>query len=302
MTWLGDAPVSVIIPHHGDPALALALIDDLRGQTGGLVREIIVSDDRSPLPFPDTPGVRVVRRETNGGFGAAVNSGCAVATGEYLLLLNSDIRIGPDFLTSLMTASRPWMPAITGPRYADSWSPSHGPAGRFPTPFNTAVARLRAFRRLKDQAWAARLAGLDLAAQPRKTVRVDWLVGAVLFLPRAEFERVGGFDEGYHMFSEEVDLQRRLHRLGVPTVFVGDVRADHIGGASTSQPQQLDWRMRSVERYFTVWGGLGRYRIASSLAHFANFGWDVAARLMGRKAEPVAELRKWLRLTWRPGR
>ena len=61
--------VSAVIPHYGDPAPTLTLIEALRAQQGIAPDEleIIVSDDQSPVPFPDTTGVRVVRRETNGG-------------------------------------------------------------------------------------------------------------------------------------------------------------------------------------------------------------------------------------------
>lgn len=296
-----DRPISVVIPHYGDPALALALVEDLAGQTGDLIREIIVCDDHSPTPFPaTTPGVRVIRREVNGGFGAAVNSGCALATGEYLLLLNSDVRLSACFIERFFRASLPHMPALTGPAYDEEWSMVQSPAGRFPTPLNTSFPRLRVFQRLRTRSWALRLAGMDLRARPGRTASVDWLVGAVLFLPRESFTMVGGFDETYFMFSEEVDLQRTLHEHGVPSVFLGSLVVTHEGGASTEDPDQLDWRMKSLERYFRKWGGLWRYRAASSIVHLANFGWDVGGKVAGRGNRPIRELTHWLRLTWRP--
>ena len=67
--------VSVIIAHYGDPEVAASLVRDLQAQVIEQAVEIIVVDDCSPKPFPETPGTAVVRRERNGGFGAAVNSG-----------------------------------------------------------------------------------------------------------------------------------------------------------------------------------------------------------------------------------
>ena len=61
----------------------------------------------SPEPFPDTDGVEVVRRASNGGFGAAVNTGAAAATGDWLLIANSDLRISPPVLERLLDAARP---------------------------------------------------------------------------------------------------------------------------------------------------------------------------------------------------
>ncbi len=77
--WVREAPpaaidsVSVVVPHHGDAAPTLALLDQLDAQTHPV--QVIVADDASPDPFPDRPGVEVVRRTVNGGFGANVNSG-----------------------------------------------------------------------------------------------------------------------------------------------------------------------------------------------------------------------------------
>ena len=90
--------ISAIIPFYGEPAPVLDLIASLRAQRGITPEnlEIIVSDDRSPIPFPDTEGVSIVRRERNGGFGSAVNSGAARARGEWFtpLALYKSTRLG----------------------------------------------------------------------------------------------------------------------------------------------------------------------------------------------------------------
>lgn len=297
-----DTPrISVVIAHYGDPEMTAVLVDQLRRQEGDEVHEVIVSDDHAPKAYPSgEPGVVVVRRETNGGFGAAVNSGCATATGDYLLILNNDVSIDRTFVRDLYAASAPLMPTLAGPRYAEEWPLAFSSAGYFPTPANVAFARLRLFHRLKSRAWAVRLAGIDARARPGRVVTVDWVVGAVMLLPRWAFDEVSGFDERYFMFHEEIDFQRRLRDCGVSTTFVGTVRADHEGGASTQHPEQLGWRMRSVQRYFRTWGGLVPYRSAATAAHLFNFVWDLAARTTGRRSQPLRELRRWLRLTWRP--
>ena len=99
--------ISAIIPFYGEPAPVLDLIASLRAQRGITPEnlEIIVSDDRSPVPFPDTEGVSIVRRERNGGFGSAVNSGAARARGDWLIILNSDLELGENFISSMLTRS-----------------------------------------------------------------------------------------------------------------------------------------------------------------------------------------------------
>ena len=103
---VGGGGVTVVVPHHGDPAPTLATIGDLRAQVTDLAVDVVVVDDCSPEPFPDADGVTVVRRETNGGFGSAVNSGAAVATQPLLLVLNSDVALTPTFVDDLVTAAR----------------------------------------------------------------------------------------------------------------------------------------------------------------------------------------------------
>ena len=103
--------VSVVIPHYGHPTPALALIDQLRPQSP---HEIIVADDHSPTPFPETPGVMVVRRASNGGFGSAVNAGAARASGDVLLVLNSDLDVSPTFVADLVAAAAPAARAAAG--------------------------------------------------------------------------------------------------------------------------------------------------------------------------------------------
>ncbi len=78
--------------------------------------EIIVSDDRSPIPFPDTEGVSIVRRERNGGFGSAVNSGAARARGDWLIILNSDLELGENFISSMLTALAVYPQALASPK------------------------------------------------------------------------------------------------------------------------------------------------------------------------------------------
>lgn len=299
-----DLPsVSVIIPHYGDPALALRLIDQLRAEDYPNL-QVVVADDCAPDSFPrDVPGVTVFRRPRNGGFGSAVNSGAALASGQLLLIMNNDSSIERGFVRAFVEASAPFMPALTAPSFVDDWSAWDAPAGLFPTPLGATLPRLRWYGRvLGGTEIGARMARIETRARPGACTIVDWLPGAVMLLPRDHFERVGGFDEGFFMFSEEVDLQRRLKLQGVPAVLVATVRANHIGGASTANPNQLRWRMESVAYFFRKWGGLTRYRLLFSVVLLCNFAWDLIARLSGRKNQPVKELRDWLALVWVSGR
>ena len=123
--------LSVVIPHYGDPGPTRALVAALRDQETAVGRlQIVVSDDASPTPFPPLEGVEVVRRDENGGFGSAVNTGVRLAVHPLLLVLNSDLEVPPTFLADLLDAATP-MAARGGepPRRRSRRRRPRGPGG-----------------------------------------------------------------------------------------------------------------------------------------------------------------------------
>ena len=126
--------LSVVIPHYGEPGPTRALVAALRDQEAAIGRlQIVVSDDASPTPFPPLEGVEVVRRQVNGGFGSAVNSGAELAVHPLLLVLNSDLELPPTFLADLLGAARRWLPAVVSPRVVGPDGSTAWPGRHFPT-------------------------------------------------------------------------------------------------------------------------------------------------------------------------
>lgn len=283
--------VSVVIPHYGDPDDALALIAQLRSQTDAPAIEIIVSDDLSPQPFPDTEGVVVVRRTENGGFGAAVNSGARAATHPYLLVLNSDLDVAPDFVGALCREAEPWQPAVCAPLLigfdgVTQWAGRHFPRHRHHiVEWLTPLARFRP--RLHDAV------GRDTRCVEGATLSVDWLAGAALLIPRDAFVRVGGFDEGFFMNSEEIDLQRRLREQGIPSMFLGNVTVRHEGGASSDSAKRVRWLTQSRIRYAKKWGEHPELlRFGLAFASFVNLAFNAVRRVFGRDVYPLQSFKK----------
>lgn len=294
-----DAPsVSIVIPHYGDPAHALALIADLSLQDVGISRQIIVVDDESPIPFPEAEGVQVLRRERNGGFGAAVNSGAAHATGDWLLIANSDLRIDPPTMRRLIDAAGPLMPAIVGPASADTHGRPEYTGRRFPTARQLVVTTALPVQRFSRSRWHLRLAGYVV---PRGTSpqRVDWLQGSCLLLPRDVFAAVGGFDEDYYMYSEEVDLQRRLSDAGVQAWLLPGLVVTHEGGASTIGVVDVGEQMMSSRLlYARKFGDERATRRVLKAVAVLNLGCRLVLRALGRSTAPRhAWQREWRRAT-----
>ena len=261
---------------------------------------MIVADDASPQPFTaDAALATIVRRSVNGGFGSAVNSGAAAATGMYLLILNSDLEIGPDFVSSLVAAAAPWQPCVAGPRMIepDRINPS---ARHFPTVSHQVVEWLTPLARFRDRRLLHEGVGHDMAAvESDVPVSTDWLVGAVLLIPRAEFEAVGGLDERFHMNSEEVDLQRRLHDRGVPSIYLPGVVVRHEGGGSSDPGRRRRWLVDSQMAYADKWGSALPLRAALTAATGANLLFNSGRRLTGRPLHPLATASEELALIWK---
>lgn len=290
------------MPHYGDPAPAVALVRQLLAQRTGLALEVIIVDDASPILFPSTTGVTVVRRPVNGGFGAAVNTGAAAAEGRLLMVLNSDLTVSDTFVTDWVERSRAWMPAVTGPLVVtpdgvQEWTGRRDPS--VTQQFVEWLALLARWRYLRVLQW---LVGRNPACRPGATQVVDWLSGAALLLPADEFRDVGGFDEQFFMFCEETDLQQRLRRLGVPSVFLGEVEVTHVGGASTDPGRRREWLVAARMRQAHLAGTERRLRLALITASWINLLWNVGRSVLGRDTRPVATFRHEVRLAGIPRR
>jgi GT2 family glycosyltransferase len=129
-----------------------------------------------------------------------------------------------------------------------------------------------------ERRWPA-LAGVNLpgAADRPPTEDVDAVSGALMYLPRAAFERVGGFDEGYFLHAEDLDLCRRVRDAGLRVACVNTIRVEHgKGGSSRHRPLFVSWhKHRGMWRWFTTYDPAARNPLLRGLAwiglwlHFA---------------------------------
>lgn len=291
-----DAPtVSVIVPHHGDPAPTLALLDQLAAQTHPV--ELIVADDASPVAFPEVAGVRVVRRETNGGFGANVNSGAAAATGEAVLVLNSDLAVEATFVAEMVEAARRHPGRVLSPRVVDEAGREAWTGRDFPRVRHQVAAWLTPLARWRHTSAWHRAVGHDVRAHgAADDVEVDWVVGAAMWLPTAELRAVGGFDERYFMNSEEVDLQRRLRDRGTGAVALASPTVVHAGGGSSPSQLRRRWLVDGQLRYAARWGSRRRLQAALVSATGANLLVNLARRATGSDVRPLEVARDELSL------
>ncbi|MCR8674289.1 glycosyltransferase family 2 protein [Micrococcus sp. HG099] len=296
------AAVTVVIPHYGDPAPTLALVDRLLADPGDALAAVVVSDDASPTPYPEAhdPRLTVVRRERNGGFGANVNTGLSEVDTDLALVLNSDALITGEQIDALVAAAAPFQPAVVSPQVVNEdgspqWSGRH-----FPTVLHQGVEWLTPLARFRHLPLLHEAVGHDVAAaRSAAPVAVDWVMGAVMLLPMAQVRAVGGFDEEYFMNSEEVDLQRRLRDRGVASIVVPSVRVEHGMHGSSDPLRRRGWLVDSRFRYARKFGRPRALKAVLTAATGVNYAVNRVRQARGTDVDAAAVLRDEHALIWK---
>jgi N-acetylglucosaminyl-diphospho-decaprenol L-rhamnosyltransferase len=180
--------------------------------------------------FPD---VHLIANEDNRGFSAANNQGIVVAKGRYVLLLNPDTEVVSDALAMLVTfADAHPDVAIVGPQLLNPDGTVQSSRRRLPT-LLTAV-----FESTWLEPWAPRhlLEHYRVSDRPDDMVQdVDWITGAAMLARREAIEEVGLLDEGFFMYSEELDWCRRFREAGWRVVYLPAAQIIHHVGKSSEQ-------------------------------------------------------------------
>lgn len=193
--------------------------------------------------FPDA---LVLRRE-NRGYGAGLNAGAAASTGRYLLLMNSDAWAEEGAVARLVAfADAHPRAGLVGPRARNPDGSSQLTVRGFPTLWRLATEYLF-LRKLAPRSGALNsfyAGGLDLS----RAQRVDWVMGFAMLLRREPWDRVGGFDEQFFMFSEETDLCRRLWDAGWEVWYAPEAEFTHVYAASHGG-RMFDENVRGHVRY-----------------------------------------------------
>lgn len=289
--------VSVIVPHYGDPEPTQEVVRRLYRATGVRL-QVIVVDDASPLAMPELDGALVVRRARNGGFGSAVNSGVAQAVHPLILVLNSDVAFGPTFIADLVQAAEPWQPAVVSPRLVGPEGGTQWPGRHRPSVLHQVTEWLTPLARFRHHAVLHELVGHDTDTVGEGDTPVDWVVGACMLMPSDAYRAAGGLDERFHMNAEEVDLQLRLHDMGLPSVVVDEVTLVHEGGGSSPSHRRRQWLVTGRDRFAAKWGGRAALRLGLTAATAVNVAANTVRQVAGRDVDAVRAARAECDLIW----
>jgi N-acetylglucosaminyl-diphospho-decaprenol L-rhamnosyltransferase len=209
----------------------------LADSSAGEVELVVVdngSDDGSVEALRNAvPGARVIVSPGNVGYARAANQGIAATRAPVVAVLNPDLTMEPG-TAKAMLARFDEEPALgaCGPRIHNLDGSDYPSARRSPTvPLAVAHGTLGLW--WPTNPFTARYRELD--ADPAQSRSVDWVSGAAVWLRRGALDAVGGWDERYFMYMEDVDLCWRLRRAGFDVAYEPAGVVTHVQGASTSR-------------------------------------------------------------------
>ena len=246
----------VVVSFNGRDYLRRCLASLLE-HTKGVSCEVIVVDNASwdgsaQIVEAEFPQVALIRLPGNIGFAAGCNRGIERAAGEFVLLLNPDTQLAEDAFSPMVAYCRqnPSV-GILGPKLLNSDGSLQLSCRRFPSHL-TSLFNRRSFvtRLFPGNPFSRRYLMTDWAHD--RIERVDWLSGACMMLRREMVERIGGMDESYFMYIEDVDLCYRAHQAGYEVVYFPQVAVTHhIGRSTETMPNRsiVQWH-RSMWRYY----------------------------------------------------
>jgi N-acetylglucosaminyl-diphospho-decaprenol L-rhamnosyltransferase len=265
--------LSVVIPSRNTRELTLACLASLAAAererpelAGGGALEVVLVDDAGTDGTAEAvaarhPRARLLRLPSQGGFTVAANRGLAAATGEVLLLLNSDTEVEGAGLPAMLArfAAEPRLGIAGGAlRYPDGtpqWSGGAEPGAAWcfalASGLAQAAARLPLYRRLRPASGSPRRQE-ERQGEPREQREqqlhrrdqgdraaagappVAWVTGAAMAMRRAVWEEVGPLDERFRLYAQDLDICLRAHDAGWTVAVLPELRVLHHHGATVA--------------------------------------------------------------------
>jgi N-acetylglucosaminyl-diphospho-decaprenol L-rhamnosyltransferase len=229
--------VSAVVVNYNAREHLLRAIASLRAEG---VDDVVVADNASgdgseAAVRAAHPDVTYVQTGANLGYGTGVNRGVAraAASSDFLLCMNADAHLEPGALKAMLAAfeGRPKL-GIVGPRIQNPDGTLYPSVRTFP-PVTDAVGHAVLGMVWGGNPFTRRYRMLDLDRDV--ATDADWVSGSCFLIRRACWDAVAGFDEGYFMYGEDVDICWRAHRAGWDVAFEPDAVIVHVGGVSTDQ-------------------------------------------------------------------
>lgn len=251
--------ISVIIVNWNTKDMLADCIDSIEQHAGDLDLEIIVVDnassDGSPAMIRERyPEVHLIANQENVGFARANNQAMEIAQGDFFLLWNSDAFALPNSIQILLEL------ALEQPRAGLIGAQLRNVDGTFQASHTPFPNLWREFLILSSI--GRKLYGRYPSHGPEDELGpqiVDYVEGACMFVRRQAYEEVGGLDEGYFMYAEEVDWCYAMQKNGWQVWYQPRSKVTHLGGASSAtrrarrEADMYQSRVRFFYKYYGDW-------------------------------------------------
>ena len=228
--------LSVVILNYNVRSFLELCLQSVVAATKALDAEIIVVDNASPdgsvrMVGQQFPEVKLIENQDNCGFPRGNNIGVAQAKGEYICILNPDTIVAEDTFHKVLQFARQKQDlGIVGVKLIDGTG-NYLPESKrgLPTPW-VAFTKFMSLYKLSK-----RYFGKYYASHVNDTAigEVDVLVGAFMFMKRTVYKELGGFDERYFMYGEDIDLSYAVQQKGLKNYYFGQTTIIHFKGEST---------------------------------------------------------------------
>ena len=235
--------VTISIVSHGQMELVLPLLQDLdtvhHTTPLHVVLTLNVPEDLPCVPEDFAFSLQIMRNSQPLGFGANHNRAFSQAQGGIFCVLNPDIRITQNPFPDLLKACADPHTGLAAPAIYSPSGQLEDSARKFPTPLRIAH-RVLTRRRTRDY------------AAPTTVLHPDWVAGMFLLLRTTVYRQLGGFDERYFLYYEDVDLCARARLAGLEIVQLALPGVIHNAQrASHRDPKYLRWHVGSMLKFFT---------------------------------------------------
>ena len=242
--------ISVVIIEYNSLDDITKCVETLKQRCLGLQYEIIVSSnscyskEKQEIILRNFKDIRWTFNEKNGGFGYGMNQGLKIAQGDYLIVMNPDVHIIVDIsilvdflkLHEKVGAIAPQIIGHDG-RIQDS-------CRKFLTPWRFFVRQLS--RKLKGEELVK-----NESYDYSKIQTVDWVPGAFIMMTRKVYDIVGGFDDNFFLYFEDVDLCTRIWKAGYQVVYNPNLQIEYEGSRSARKSKK--YAKIFMESQFRYW-------------------------------------------------
>jgi N-acetylglucosaminyl-diphospho-decaprenol L-rhamnosyltransferase len=262
----GTATWAAVVVNHEAGALLARCVDSLLADGSAGAPEVVVVDNASGDGSAETlrathPGVTVISAPGNVGYARAANLGIAATRAPVVAVLNPDTETGAGTASAVLGRFEgDDRVAAVGPRVRNPDGSDYPSARSVPSTLD-AIGHGIVGLLWRRNPFTRRYRQLD--ADPAVPRAVDWVSGCAVWLRRDALDAVGGWDERYFLYVEDVDLCWRLRRAGWSIVYEPGGQVTHVQGASTAR---RPYRM-ILEHHRSLWlFARTRYRGARALA------------------------------------